>query len=569
MDTIVIIMAMFALILLSHVIHLIFKRVAIPLIQIALGAICAILFSSMVLDFEMDLFMLVFIAPILFMDGKKFKNKELLDFKKPILYLVLGLVLVNVIIIGYVIYFILGIPLPMAFALAAILSPTDAVAVKAIAGNIKLPHKVSAIVEGESMLNDASGLVAFNLALVAQITGVFHLRDVAVSFAYIALGGLAIGIAFALAASFLIGRLKNFGINEPYFFTLMQMLLPFVVFLIAEHFGLSGILAVVACGRVFAMLSPKLITASEANIRFISEGSWSVFLFVLNGLVFVLLGMKLPHIVHGLLADGFSLLHGLAYVVILTLLLVVLRFAWVHYFISNREKNRIKNSLMLSLSGVRGALTLAVCLSIPFVITEGEVFGERSLILFISSGVIILSLVIANVFLPIIMGKDSSKAPSKEFVSKRVLEASLESIRKARNSENNKTSNLLEIYFEYLLSDLEHKGKKGFELRLKESGDESLEEVLEIGLGQLEIEKLLEMKVLDKYELEFIAIQIQKLQIKALRAKGEVDNAMAYVLRRDISLEEAALFEDDIESVHDAHDVAVKRLIGSGSKNNQ
>ena len=544
MHTIEIVLAMLVLILLSYVVHVIVKKVAVPLIQIALGAACALLPLGMALDMEIDVFMLIFIAPMLFMDGKKFKNKELLDFKKPILYLVLGLVFLNVVIVGYIIYLIMNIPLPMAFALAAILSPTDAVAVKAISGNIKLPHKVNAIVEGESMLNDASGLVAFNFALAAHMTGNFYIQDAALSFVYIAFGGLAIGVFFAFAASFIINRLKSFGIGEFGFFTLIQMLLPFLVFLGSEHLGLSGILAVVACGRTFAILAPKLMTAEEANMRFMSEGSWSTFLFTLNGLVFVLLGMKLPYITSGFIEEGFNLFIGLTYVIAISMLLVAIRFGWVYFFISGQETNRIKNALLIALSGVRGALTLAVCLSLPFIIVEGEVFQERPLILFVSSGVIIFSLIAANVFLPVIMGENKLKDPKHAI--KKVLLASIKSIKEAKNSKNSETSDRLIAYFEYLLN------KNIAKFNLNDNGRESLEEVLSIDLDvskHSNIKKLLDIKILDKYELEFIAIQIQKMQIKSLLEKKELDNFDAYLLRRDISLEEAALFEDDIESV--------------------
>ena len=545
------ILFMLILVLISYGIHVFTKKVATPLIQVALGSIYTLLPFGAALEMDLEIFMLIFIAPILFMDGKKFRNAKLLSFQKPILFLALGLVFLNVLIMGYIIYFTMGISLPMSFALAAILSPTDAVAVRAIAGNIKLPHKVNAIVEGESMFNDASGVVAFNFALIAAITGTFNIQDAIISFIYIALGGLAVGILFAFVAGFGINKLKDFGISEPSFFALAQVLLPFLVFLSAEHFGLSGILAVVACGRTFAMLEPKLMTAKQANIRFNSEGMWGTFLFSLKGLVFVLLGMQLPIIVNDFTRDGFGLLAGLAYVILVTFTLVALRFAWMYLFISNKEPDRVKNSLIMSLSGVRGTLTLAVCLSIPFIISDGDFFQERSLILFVSSGVIILSLLIANIFLPITIGKSLEKGITKEGAEKKLFMASLASIEKAGNGQYSRTSSLLTDYFKFLLSDLSHDGKKRAKIDIKNYGD-GLREALEIGLDSNNptgIKRLLATDILDTYELEFAALQIQKSQIKALLEKGEIDSITAYHLRRDISLEEAALFEDDIESL--------------------
>ena len=295
MPTIETILIMVFLILLSNIIFKFTKKISVTLIQIFLGALYGLLPVGGSLTMETDIFLLIFIAPILFMDGRRFKNRELIDFKKPILYMVLGLVFLNVVLCGFLIYFIIdGIPLPLAFAFAAVLSPTDAVAVKSIAGSVKLPRNVNTIIEGESMFNDASGLVAFNFAIVAQLTGVFSIGDIAAGFIYISVGGLLLGVIAALVISLATTQFKKIGITEPNFYTLVQMLTPFVVFLLAEHIGLSGILAVVACGMAMTVLAPKLMTVSEANIRFTSEGAWSTFLFTLNGLVFVFLGMELP-----------------------------------------------------------------------------------------------------------------------------------------------------------------------------------------------------------------------------------------------------------------------------------
>ena len=548
-----VILIMVALILVSYVAHIFIKGISIPLIQIGLGAAYAFLPFSIGLEMETETFMLIFVAPILFMDGKKFKNKELLDFKKPILYLVLGLVFVNILIVGYVINLLVGIPLAISFALAAIVSPTDAVAVKAISGGLKLPHSISSIVEGESMLNDASGLVAFNFALVAQMTGVFDIHELALSFLYIALGGLILGVLLAFLLNYLMNKLKDLGANEPNLFTLIQILIPFGVFMIAEALDLSGILAVVACGRTIAILSPKLMTFGEANIRFTAEGTWGTFLFVLNGLVFVLLGMEMPQIFSGVLADGFNIWLCIFYVFIITGLLISLRYLWIYFFIGAKEADRAKNALLMSLSGVRGALTLAVCLSIPFILNDDEIFLERSLLLFISSGIIILSIVIANIFLPLILGKNAKDLHSRDNAVIKIIRASIDTIRRAANEKNKETANLLIAYFEYLLSDISHSKTKKDKIKLKDSSEESLLKVLALGLGSsdnnAELEKLLDMRIVDKCELEFITLSIQKLQIKALLEAGEIDSATAYHIRRDISVEETILFEEEIESM--------------------
>lgn len=553
MHTVEAIFIMLALILLSYVIHTFVREVAVSLIQVGLGILYVLLPFSVRLNLETELFILIFIAPILFMDGKRFKSRELLSFKTPILYLVLGLVFVNVLVVGYAIHLLLHLPLPVSFAMAAVLSPTDAVAVKAITSNIKLPHRVSSIIEGESMFNDASGVVAFNFAILAQITGIFNMRELVGSFISIAVGGLLIGILFAFAVNFCVYKLKCLGVDEPNFFTLLQLLTPFAVFIAAEHFHLSGILAVVACGKTLAILSPKLMTLGEASIRFASEGAWNIFLFMLSGLAFVLLGMETPSILRDMMAEGFSPMTGLGYVLAVTALLIALRYVWVYLFMDDKEVGRAKNALLMALSGVRGVLTLAVCLSIPFTLIEGQVFVERSLILFVASGVIILSLIIANISLPFILRGEKEDELSDEAAAVKTIKRSIKSIRQARTAQNGKTCDLLISYFEYMIDDLLHKNRKAVHFNLKDCGSESQREVLRIGLGggekKQEVANLLAMEILDKYELEFISVQIQKLQIERLVAKGELSSRAAYRLRRNLSLEESALFEDDIESM--------------------
>ncbi|MCL2198040.1 MAG: cation:proton antiporter [Defluviitaleaceae bacterium] len=527
MLTIEIILIMLALVFLSYIVHVFFRKISMPLVQIALGTAAAFLPISF--EIETEIFMLVFIAPILFADGQKFKIRELNALKKPLLLLVIGLVLVNTVVGGFLIYFLISeIPLGISFALAAVLSPTDAVTVKAITDKLHLPEKIKSLIEGESLFNDASGLVAYNFALIAAISGIFNIGDVAAGFAFVALGGIAAGAAGAATVHFLMKFLKRINIEELNIYTLLQIITPFLVFIFSERIGVSGILAVVVCGIIHKRLAPRLMDADEAQIRFSSEGTWEVMVFILNGLVFIMLGMLVSDIFMGATTSDFNPLMGLAYVAAVTLIFWIIRFMYSFFLVGS------KNALTLAFAGVRGALTLAVCLAIPLTIATGEAFPARDLVLFISSGVIVLTIIIANIALPKIA---QEATPTENDALKKVTASAIKLIQ--AEGQNDETSALLLSYFEYLQS-----GEAT--LNIKETSGKSLKAVL--GLEHNNIKSLLSMKIYDKYHLEFIAIQIQKHQIETLVTSGEIDISTAYHLRRTLSLEEAALFEDDLDS---------------------
>lgn len=546
-----VILIMIFLVILSNIINKWIPKISIPIIQILIGALMGMINFGFNIDIDPHMFMLIFIAPILFMDGKKFSSRKLWYFKKPILYMSLGLVFLTVLICGYIIYLLVPeLPLAVAFGLAAVLSPTDAVAVKAISSRINLPNNVTTIVEGESLINDASGLVAFNFAIAAHLTGVFSVREVTIGFIYIAFGGAILGAIGGYVVNIIIIKLKSLKVEDPAVYTIIQIITPFAIFLVAEELGFSGILAVVACGVTTSLSKPEIMTTQEASIRFVSDGAWSTFLFALNGLIFLLLGMQLPTIfMQASTGRTIDTVINISYILTISILLITIRYIWVYLFIGKEQNNRAKNAVLISLSGVRGALTLAACLSIPLVMDDGIAFPQRDLILFISSGVIIFTLVIANVLLPLMSPTNSNNSSTEIEAYRKVIKSSLKAIRKQANNKNKETANLLIEYYKYLL--VETLGEKetieGF--KFKKGNIKKSDKIFGIGLNseRVEVKKLLYTKILEKEELEFRAIQIQKIEIQKLLEKGEITYGDAYKLRRNISLEEAALFEGDLE----------------------
>ncbi|MFD0669933.1 Na+/H+ antiporter [Cohnella sp. GCM10027633] len=427
------ILILLALIGVSNVLSGHFPLVPVPLMQIALGMCAAAVPFGLHMHLEPELFFVLFIAPLLYNDGKHVSRTELWKLRVPILLLSVGLVFATVFLIGYAIHWMIpSIPLPVAFGLAAILSPTDAVAVGSLAGRIRLPRRLMHLLEGEALMNDASGLVAFKFAIAAALSGSFSLANASVSFLLIAIGGLAVGAVTALLVSGVRVWLRRSGLEDETMHMLVHLLTPFALYMIAEHLGVSGILAAVAGGFVHAIERDRMASVKPLSHE-LSDNTWSVIVFILNGLVFVILGLQLPSVFNEVFED--PLLNNgevIGYAVVIFLMLLVLRLLWAYSFSTGGRwigqktelgaKISFKMLAMTSLSGVRGAVTLAGAFSIPLLLDNGAPFPERSLVIFLAAVVILLSLVAASVFLPLLAQKPAEDKAAERLASERTGE---------------------------------------------------------------------------------------------------------------------------------------------------
>ena len=400
-------------ILISNIINRFIPVLSAPVIQVALGIIIALLPIEFTLELNPELFMIVFIAPLLFNDGMRADKKTLWKLKNPILLLAFGLVLLTVLAVGYLIHFLMpSIPLAAAFALAAALAPIDAVAVSALGKRVKIPHTVMGLLEGESLINDASGLVSFQFAIAAMVTGAFSIMQAGIQLVIISAGGVLIGILLTHLKFRFVRWLRSLGMENVTLHILIGILTPFLIYLTAEYCKVSGILAVVISGIIHSFEREK-INPETANLNNASESVWSTLVFVLNGLVFLILGTQLPTTIEAIWGNiSVSKFRTFACIIIFTLALMLIRFLWSYLTIkkdtykSETCLNKTKASLIISMAGVRGAVTLATTMSIPFLMNNGMLFPERDLIIFIASGVILFSLVIANFILPLFLEKE-------------------------------------------------------------------------------------------------------------------------------------------------------------------
>jgi sodium, potassium, lithium and rubidium/H(+) antiporter len=430
MEILITISVFITLVIIGSFLNKYIPRIPAALFQIILGFLVSYLAIPLHFEFESEAFMALIIAPLLFTDAYKASRSELWLYKKPIVYMAVGLVITTVVVVGYFInYIIPSISLGAAFALAAILSPTDAVAVKSITKGMKLPKGLMSILEGESLLNDAAGIVSFKIALASIITGTFSLSRSSREFFITAIGGMFLGILIGLIIVSIKLVNRKFLNTEPSILVIIQVILPVATYFIAEEFHLSGIIAVVFAGillnferylRQGDSLDNQAVVSISYNQDTIS--------YVLNGFVFVLLGYLLPDIFRNMITyPDLDVQTAMFYVILITIALIITRFTFVYIFYVSFQQHTFKTShniveffktkqldvgnysrfeyaLITSLCGIHGTVTLATALMIPLTIgTTGEPFPLRNAILFIGSGVVLLSMIIGTIFLPLII----------------------------------------------------------------------------------------------------------------------------------------------------------------------
>ncbi|MBX3702099.1 MAG: Na+/H+ antiporter [Dokdonella sp.] len=415
MQSIEIVLTMLLLVLASgYLVRVLPFALPLPLVQIALGAGVAAV-SSHGVRLDPNLFFILFLPPLLFLDGWRIPKAGLLRDAGPVLQLALGLVVFTVLGVGLFVHWLVpAMPLAVAFALAAIVSPTDPVAVAAIATRVPLPRRLLHIIEGEALLNDATGLVCFRFAVAAALTGQFSLLSAGLTFLWLALGGVAVGAAVSWGISrshHLLTRRFGQDAGLP---VLGSLLTPFGAYLAAEHLGASGILAAVAAGVM--MSYAELSGVAPPATRLQRAAVWDSVQFALNGIAFVLLGEQLPGIVErargGMLESGHASVWWLLLLALaLNLALAAVRLAWTLAALHLRTVWHRRHGdavarppwrlvLAMSLSGVRGAITLAGVLTLPLLLPDGRAFPFRDLAIFLAMSVIVLSLVVASFGLP-------------------------------------------------------------------------------------------------------------------------------------------------------------------------
>jgi CPA1 family monovalent cation:H+ antiporter len=444
------VLILLAAVIMSNLINRFLPSLSLPILQIILGVLISIIpYGAFGFEFELEpeLFFVLFLSPLVFHSVMTANKRTMRHMIKPILMAALGLVFITIIVVGYFLHLLVAsVPLAAAFALAAALGPTDIVAVEAVAHRVSLPRRIISILSGESIINDATGIVCFQFAIVAITTGSFIIWHGLARFFVLAVGGLLVGLVMTALKYMLVRWLQYLDINYAPLHISIGILTPFIIYMVAEAVSVSGILAVFFAGLVHSVFSdrfnPELINLKKAQ-----ENVWSVLSYSLDGLVFVILGTQLFRIFQeyaGGMYD-FNWRQIAVYVLLISLALLVTRFLW--WIITVRRKTyddaetptgKIKSGMIFSVAGARGAVSMASVMSIPLLLPDGTEFPERDMIILIASGVIVISLLMTNFILPL-FAKKRTETPLNEIEQEtrvEILETVAKRLKEAATPEN-------------------------------------------------------------------------------------------------------------------------------------
>lgn len=374
-----------------------------PLVQILLGIGIGLFLPNTDFHLNTELFLAVVIGPLLFREAQEADITSVLKHWRIIVYLIFPVIFISTLSLGALAHFLwLSLPLAACVAVGAALGPTDLVAFASLSERFSFPKRVSNILKGEGLLNDASGLVAFRVALAAWTTGAFSLSQAGTSLALSILGGFAVGFVTAMINRFLHTFLLSVRATDIASELLLELSLPLMTFFIAEEIHVSGIIAVVVAGILKASRFKK-ITLLEAQVDTVTDTVWHTVTFMLNGSVFVILGIELEMIAEPILTNPlYNPLLLLVSVVLLTFLLFAIRFVMIYGFyiwrtqrLKKNLRNYMKDMLLLTFSGVKGTVSIATILLIPSNLEQ-----EYPLLLFLVAGVTLLSFLTGLLVLP-------------------------------------------------------------------------------------------------------------------------------------------------------------------------
>ena len=481
------------------------------------------------IELEPETVLVIFLPPILFSAAFFLSPRELWRNVRPITLLAVGLVITTTLAVAAVaILLVPQLGWPAAIALGAIVSPPDAIAATSIARRLRLPRRLVIILEGESLVNDATALTVYGLAVTAVVTGAsLSLTTATTSFVVVAVGGALIGLVVGWITTWMEARLQR----QPPIAVLVSLLAPFAAYLPAEAVGVSGVVSTVVAGLFLGWRAPRIL---RSDSRLLAAGTWQMVIFVVNGLAFLLVGLQLPTVIEDI--EGYSLaqLIGMGAAVSATVILV--RLAWVYpaaYLprwlipsVGRRDPAPpARVILILGWAGMRGAVTLAAALALPHVTQTLEPFPERGLVIFLAFSVILVTLIGQGLTLPSLIRAldvvDDGSLEHEELHAREVAtDAALLRIQELRAEAPGHLPLLDQLKERY-----EHRGAHGAH-RHPDDGD------LGSDLSEEEVEEL------EHDEIRRSIISAERLAILELRDRGEITDDTLRSIERDLDLDE-------------------------------
>ncbi|TLX24319.1 Na+/H+ antiporter [Chryseobacterium indologenes] len=381
-------------------------KIAYPIFLVLAGLGISFIPGVPVLKLDPDIIFMIFLPPLLYEAAWYTSWNDFWKWKRPISLLAFGLVFLTSLVVAYASQALIpGFTLALGFLLGGIVSPPDAVAATTVLKGLKVPKRTIAILEGESLINDASSLIVFRFALAAVMTGIFSMQEATGQFFLVAGMGIVVGILGA----HIFYAIHRFLPTTPAIDAALTVMTPYILFLSAEHFHFSGVMAVVSGGLFMSFRAHEMFKTGTTRINM--TGVWNTLIFVMNALVFVLIGLELPDIVNGL--GEISVVKGIEYGLIISCIVIVVRLLWIYpvahipRWLSEKARRDPspgwKNPLIIGWAGMRGVVSLATALSIPVMMNSQAEFPMRNLIIFITFVVIFVTLVFQGLTLPLII----------------------------------------------------------------------------------------------------------------------------------------------------------------------
>lgn len=402
-----------------------------PILLVIAGLIIGFVPALPDLAMDPEVVFLIFLPPILYDAASKTSWHEFRTLIRPISALAISLVFFTTIAVAVSAHYLIpGFSWPLAFLLGAIVSPPDAVAATSITKGLGLNRKVITILEGESLLNDASALIAYRYAVAAVTTGTFVLWQAGIQFLLVAGGGILLGLLLGYVFVFAHKKITNNPIVE----TSLTLLSPFVTYLAAEHLHVSGVLAVVSSGLMMSWRAPEIFSY-QARMR--TRVVWDTMIYLLNGFIFILIGLQLPAIIKDL--GSFPVMDLLGNGLLISLATILVRIIWVfagaywQRFFTRKKKAAEtdlheteepvdwKNILIVAWTGTRGIISLATALALPLTLESGEAFPKRHSIIFLAFVVIFVTLVVQGLSLPLLIRLLGVKPKDAEYNEEKEL----------------------------------------------------------------------------------------------------------------------------------------------------
>jgi Na+/H+ antiporter len=390
------------------------SKIPYPILLVIVGIGIGFIPTMAEIEINPEIIFLIFLPPLLYDASFNISPKHFKTNLSTISTLAIPLVFLTTFWIAVVSHYMIpGMSWPLSFVLGAILSATDAVAAVNVTKGLGIPEKTITILEGESLINDASALVAYRFAVATAMGSAFIIWKATLQFMLLLAGGFLVGFVMAKILAFILTKVrKNINVTVSF-----MLLMPFVTYLVAEHLHVSGVIAVVCLGLSISRFSKKIFPESLKNN---SKSLWDVIIFILNGLIFILIGLNFRYILKDI--DNSMILPYIGYAAIITIVALLTRMVRIFLqkinlqksFLQNDKKKRkisehalldSKNSFIIAWSGMRGIVSLSIALGLPKHLPDGTPFPERNAILFISVAVVLFTIVGQGLTLPWIVKK--------------------------------------------------------------------------------------------------------------------------------------------------------------------